>query len=119
MREKRDQQNFGRAFGFQVLDRRFDRGVLVAHGEFDRHIDALLEKFPGMATGDNERRAFGSPNRRVGVAGFFWATDQNNSHNQAAKDPRHIDHPAIHQKFVEIAAHIRNGWRIRGAQINQ
>ena len=119
MRKKRDQQNLGRALGFQVFDGRFDRGILVAHGEFDGHIDALLQKSLGMAARDDERRAFGRPNGRVGVAGFLRAADQDDSNNEPAENPRHIDNAAIHQKFVEVAAHIRDGRRIGGAQIDQ
>ena len=99
----------------QVFDGRFDRGILVAHGEFDGNIDALLQKSLGMAARDDERRAFGRPNGRVGVAGFLWAVDQDDSNNEPAENPRHIDHAAVHEEFVEIAAHIRDGRRIGGA----
>ncbi|MFM1942910.1 MAG: hypothetical protein RI897_1892 [Verrucomicrobiota bacterium] len=54
VREERDEMAMSDPLLDQIGECGMDGGVLVAHAEFDRDIDALLEEGLHLATGEHE-----------------------------------------------------------------
>jgi hypothetical protein len=73
-----------------------------------------------IAAGDDERRAGWGPDFVVGLGGLLWARGENGEINNAkAGDGVDVEDAAIHEEFAEVFADVRDGWGVRGAEVEE
>jgi hypothetical protein len=120
MREQGNEEEVVDAFLGEALDGVWDRRALIAHGKFDGDIEALLQFGLDIAAGDDERRAGWGPDFVVGLGGLLWARGENGEINNAkAGDGVDVEDAAIHEEFAEVFADVRDGWGVRGAEVEE
>ena len=119
MREQRDEQRFRHALVREFFHGEFNGRILITHREFHRHGEALLQQFLNIAAAGDERGAILRPNLFVSLAGFVRPLDENRANYQATQRPSHIDHAPVHQKFIQITAHIWHRRRVGRTKIDE
>jgi hypothetical protein len=126
LRIEREQQDAVAALRLQPLNRRSDGGLAVAHGPVD--LDTVSPShgrgdLVGLGPGDGLQRRFvefAVPDALVGMAAALRPAGE---HDAVEDEPPHhgidLDHPAIGQKFLEVAPHRPVGRTLRRAQVDE
>lgn len=95
--------------GRQAYQRRFNRWLAITHRQFHRAVMPLLSHDLLQATAENHQwRTLVPPDRRVGMRRLLGALDQDQRNQQASHRPCQVDHIRVHQKLIEVTAHIRH-----------
>ncbi|MNQ91705.1 hypothetical protein D3C85_1070990 [compost metagenome] len=93
----------------QAHQRRFDRRLAVTHRQFDRAVLPLTGHRLLQATAEHhQRRALVPPDRGISMGRLLGTLDQDQRHQQPSNRPWQVDHVRVHQKLIEVAAHIRH-----------
>ncbi|MNE04921.1 hypothetical protein D3C80_974680 [compost metagenome] len=117
---KRRQGNLAHALRSQTLQHRRQGRLTITHGDFHRPMLPMLTHGSLQTPGQHhQRRAFIPPDRGIGMGRLLRTLDQNQRHQQTTHRPRQVDDVGVHQKLIEIAAHIGHRSGGRRAQVDQ
>ena len=98
----------------------FDAHGSVAHAQDDRHVETGLEEVTNLFRVDDERRAVLCPNLRVSLGRLFGSgVEDDATHQQCSEHFGQIDHPGIHEEFVQVRAYVFLGGAVGRAQIDE
>ena len=79
--------------------------MAVAHGESDREVEAAFERGADALAGHDERRAFGGPDRPVGVRALGGPEAQDDEvEHQPPECPRQFDDARIPEELLQVFA---------------
>ena len=128
LRVEREEDDALAARRLQPLDDRGGRGVAVAHGEVDHEPVAVAfgeagGERRGLLAGDGAQRALvglAVPDPAVVGAGGERAPAQDHRLEQRLPVPaRGVDHPAVGEELVEVAAHRPVVGGVGGAEVGE
>ena len=109
LRIERRQGDFFVPLSRQTNQHRLNGWLAVAHRQLYRPLSPLRSHGPLQTTAEyHQWRAVRPPDRRISVGRLLWAFDQNQRHQQTPHRPWQVDHIRVHQKLIEVAAHIRH-----------
>ncbi|MNV19081.1 hypothetical protein D3C71_1099290 [compost metagenome] len=104
----------------QTQQRRLNGRLAVTHRQLYRPVLPLCgHGLLQTTTQHNQRRALLPPDRGIGMGRLLGTVDQDQRHQQTPHRPRQVDHVRVHQKLIEVAAHIRHRGGGRRAQVDQ
>ena len=85
----------------------FDAHGTVAHAQHHGDVDPRLQQVAHLFRVHDERRTFVRPNLRVRLCRLLGSGVQDDAaHQQCPENLGQVNHPRIHEEFVQVGAHV-------------